>query len=273
MKGRLTRHPIFSFFFLAYAISWSIGVPLALQANGIVDLDLPLWLHYATAFGPALSALCMMWALRERLDGTRATRARPRTLTWSIIGFASPLVLFAVAQITGRTIGQPVPSWTALGHVNFLPDLGLFAWLLWLATSGTGEEVGWRGFLLPRLQRRHSPLRSSVLLALGWAGWHLPAFFYLPSYAAIGVKLVPAFFVGILSGALVLTWLYNRSGGSVVSAVLWHTSFNFVTASPSAAGLPAAVVSMFVIVWAVVLVIGPAFTPRNESGRALGAAA
>jgi hypothetical protein len=97
-------------------------------------------------------------------------------------------------------------------------------------------------------------MKSTLLLAIVWAGWHLPAFFYLPSYTAIGPRILPGFFLGILSGAIVLTWLYNRSGGSVMAAVLWHASFNFATASPHAAGLVAAVTSSLVMVWAVVIV-------------------
>jgi len=97
-------------------------------------------------------------------------------------------------------------------------------------------------------------MTSTLLLSLGWAGWHLPAFFYLPSYAAIGPAIIPGFFLGILAGAIVLTWLYNSSGGSVLAVALWHASFNLVTASPSAGGLTAAVTSTLVMVWAVVVV-------------------
>jgi hypothetical protein len=81
--------------------------------------------------------------------------------------------------------------------------------------------------------------------------YHLPAFFYAPSYTAIGLRIVPGFFLGILAGAIVLTWLYNSSGGSVFAVVLWPASFNCVTASPNAGGLVAAVTSTLVMVWAV----------------------
>ena len=75
-------------------------------------------------------------------------------------------------------------------------------------------------------------------------------------YAAIGLRMLPGFFLGILAGAIVLTWLYNSSRGSVLAAALWHASFNFVTASPNAAGLAVAVTSTLVIVWAVAIVWG-----------------
>ena len=120
-------------------------------------------------------------------------------------------------------------------------------------TSGCGEELGWRGFALPRLQRTHSAFISSLLLTTGWAGWHLPAFFYVPSYTAIGLRILPGFFLGLLAGAIVLTWRYNSSGRSVLAVALWHASFNFVTGSPDAGGIVAAVTSSLVMVWAVVV--------------------
>src|SRR2546421_1909578 len=274
MKTWLSRHPVSSYFVLAYAISWSVAVPLALQAHGILNAHLPWALHYLMTFGPALAALSMMRVLGEPLGGTGVPAAQPRfrTALWWTIGFASPLLMFAAAQLAARAAGQTAPSWNTLGRVNFLPDLGFGARWLWFATSGCGEEVGWRGFLLPRLQERHSPFVSSLLLAIGWAGWHLPAFFYVPSYAALGLRILPGFFFGILAGAIVLTWLYNRSGGSVLAAALWHASFNFVTASPDSAGVAAAITSTLVVVWAIVgMVTGTLGTPRGMNGRSVRA--
>jgi len=249
----MTRHPVATYFALAYVISWAIGVPLALQAQGLTRTHLPFALHYLTAFGPALAALAIASMIGEPLAGARKqTSASLRhRVPWWIVGFGSPLMMFAAAQFAARVAGQQPPSWQALGQVHFLPALGLFAWCLWFATSGCGEEIGWRGFLLPRLQEHHSPLRSSALLTIGWAAWHIPAFFYIPGYAALGLLILPGFFFSLFAGAVVLTWLYNVSGGSVMPAILWHASFNFVTASPAVAGLTAAVTSMFVVAWAV----------------------
>ena len=253
MRAWIQEHQLATYFALAYAISWAVAVPLALQAIGILETQLPWALHYLTAFGPAVAALILLMVLREPIGAARSN-AFERSAVWWTVGFASPLLLFVIAQLVARTVGQPVPTWTDLGRVNFLPDLGLTAWALWFVTSGCGEEVGWRGFALPRLQRGHSALISSVLLSIGWAGWHLPAFFYVPSYTAIGLRILPGFFLGILAGAIVLTLLYNSSRGSVLAAVLWHASFNFVTGSPNATGLVAAVTSTLVIVWAVTIV-------------------
>jgi membrane protease YdiL (CAAX protease family) len=272
----LARHPVSAYFVVAYAISWSLAVPLALQAQGVIATNLPWALHYLTAFGPAIAALAIAAVLGEPLGAARPDRLPDgwRRAAWWVVGFGSPLLLFEIAQLAGWTSGAPVPTWAALGRVNFLPDLGLGAWVLWLLTNGIGEEVGWRGFALPRLQRRHSALASSLLLAMGWAGWHLPAFLYVPSYTAIGLSILPGFFLGIVAGSIVLTWLYNSSRASVAAVVLWHASFNFVSGSPNASGLVAAVTSTLVMTWAAVLVWRCDWrtlaSPRTSRGQAGG---
>jgi uncharacterized protein len=252
MKRWLERHPLSSYFIVAYAVSWSIAVPLALQAQGVLATHLPWSLHYLTLFGPAISAFVIARLLREPSNTNVVRQPVTPSIVWWAVGFGSPLLLFVVTQIAARVAGQTPPTWTALGRINFVSDLGAWAWGLWFITS-CGEELGWRGFALPRLQRTHSAMTSTLLLSLGWAGWHLPAFFYLPSYAGMGLAIIPGFFLGILAGAIVLTWLYNSSGGSVLAAALWHGSFNFVTASPSAGGLTAAVTSTLVMVWAAII--------------------
>lgn len=257
MNSLVKQHPLFTYYVLAYMCSWAIAVPLALQAQGVLAARVPFALHYLSGLGPAIAALATTQLLRRARPGNRPLNQPSRfrySTRWLLLGFLSPLLLFAAAQFAARVSGQSAPTWTALGQVNFLPDLGLWAWALWLIANGWGEELGWRGFALPRLQRTHSALTSSVLLSIAWASWHLPAFFYVPSYVALGLRVLPGFFLGILAGAIVLTWLYNSSHGSVLAVVLWHASFNFVSASPNAGGFVAAVTSTLVMVWAVVIV-------------------
>lgn len=248
-------HPLACYFVPAYVFSWAIGVPLALAAHGRLAIALPL--HYLTAYGPALAAIVVTAAQ----DGRAGLRALARRVTavgglrlWLLVGLVSPLLLFAMARALVVASGRAAGSWSALGRVNFLPDLGASAWVLWFLTSGLGEEFGWRGFALPRLQRTHSALAASVWLGLLWAGWHLPAFFYLPNYAAIGLRVFPGFAFGVITGSILCTWLYNSAGGSVLVVALWHASFNFVTASAAGAGDVAAVASVAVMLWALAVV-------------------
>jgi membrane protease YdiL (CAAX protease family) len=149
-----------------------------------------------------------------------------------------------------------------LGQVEFLPDLGIWALVLWLLTFGLGEETGWRGFVLPRLQRSRSALRATLILWMIWAGWHAPAFFLVYDPA-----ILPGFLPGLLAGAIVFTWLYNSTGGSILMLIIWHGVFNFVTGSrASKAGLTSAIISTVVMAWAVILVF--VFKSENLSHRA-----
>jgi membrane protease YdiL (CAAX protease family) len=254
----MRRSPVAAYFIFAFFFSWLVAVPLALQRAGVLSTHLPYSLHYLMAFGPMLAALIVVGATEGRRGlGRFLARGFRLSVGWPWLAFAllAPLVLFAVGVGTAVLIGRPGPGVGALGRINFLPDLGVAAWLLWILTSGLGEETGWRGYLLPRLQSRYSPPAASLILAVPWILWHLPAFFYLPNYMSFGVML-PGFAIGVAAGSIVYTWLYNRTGGSILAAVLFHGSFNFVTASAAGTGMVSAVASTLVMVWAVVILIG-----------------
>jgi len=269
MKTWLNRHPLLDFYVFSYAYSWTVMIPLVLQKHGVVAVGVPTAVHYLSAFGPALAAFSICAILGRREKQVESDRRAEFSILWPIIGFASPLLLFAIAELVAWLFAKPTTDLRALGRVNFLPNLGISAWLLWLLTSGFGEELGWRGFALSHLQSTHSALASSFLLSIAWAGWHLPAFLYLPNYVSMGPWAIPGFFVGILAGSIVLTWLYNSSGGNVYAAVLWHASFNFVTASLYASGFTSAVTSILVIGWAAaVSLLCDSKTLTNRSVRA-----
>jgi len=103
---------------------------------------------------------------------------------------------------------------------------------LLLLFGSFGEEPGWRGFALPRLQQRHTPLQATLILTLFWWLWHLPTYWTLPLainavqqygfVAAFGIQ-----FVVLLALSILCTWVYNGSGGIVLMPVLLHASWNF----------------------------------------------
>ena len=237
-------HPLTSFFLLAWLFSWVFMVPLALASHRLIG-PLPGWLHYLSAYGPLLAAMLVS----GRAEGTAGIRAWRSRLTrwragpgpWALA--LSPLLLYFVAAVAERAANGKWPDVRLLGRISFLPDLGGWAIVLWLLNSGLGEESGWRGYALPMLQRRFTPRVASLAIAGGWMVWHIPAFFYLPSYEHLGPGMVVGFFVGVLTGSYLLTWLANRSGGSALLPMVWHGLFNFTTAPPSSSGLVAAVSS------------------------------
>jgi len=241
-----------AYFVLAYLISWSIGIPLALTKQGIIPEILPEWTHYLVAYGPMLSAL-IVTSIGQGLPGLKDLGRRilnwrvcPK---WWLVSFSPLLIGFIAILILNRFAGSEI-GLSDLGSVNYLPPLGVGALLLWFFTFGLGEEIGWRGYALPHLQKGRSALMATLILAALWALWHLPQFFYLfdPSMAIGWV-------IGLFAGAVFLTWLYNSTKYSILMVAIWHACFNFMTASKAEIGFLPALVSAVVIVWAVLVII------------------
>jgi len=187
---------------------------------------------------------------------SRMVKWNVRPLWWAVA--VSPLVLgLGVVLVLNLTSGSSI-SLSTLGEVKFLPGLGIGALFLWVFTFGFGEETGWRGYALPRLQSGRSAFLATVILWFFWALWHLPAYFYLYDPA-----IAPGWLIGQFAGAILFTWLFNSSTGSVLIVAIWHGCFNFITSSQAGSGLLAAVVSTVVMVWAVIILV--AFKFRNLS--------
>ena len=259
-------HLFLAYALIACAISWAIEIPLALKAQGIISADIPFAIHYLAAFGPLVAGIALTWqesrfaGLRNILIRTTKWRVEP---IWWIVAL-SPLLLFLIVSLLMRVFQGSWLQFSILGRFDFLPDLGVSSVFLWLATYGFGEEVGWRGYLLPRLQRHRSAWSATIILWSIWATWHVPSFFYLHTVSGPGTLI--GFLLGVLAGAVFLTWLYNSSGGSILIVAIWHGLFDYVTACTECkSGLIAATVSTLVMIWAVVVVI--LFKSSNLSSK------
>src|SRR5438046_8834702 len=113
--------------------------------------------------------------------------------------------------------------------LSLLPSLVLFVYVFFLG-GPLGEEPGWRGFALPRLQRRYGPLVGSLILGTIWAFWHLPLF-WAPAWNLPPTILnIVMFVVAAIAFTIVMTWVFNNTRGSLFMAVLVHTSFDTVLA-------------------------------------------
>jgi membrane protease YdiL (CAAX protease family) len=257
------RKELWAYFALAYGLTWAVHIPLALAAKGLLDLHLPPGLHFLGAAGPISAALIVAAASRGA-PGLRELAGRMFRwrigLRWLLVALLSPLAFFLASAVLARLFTELWPALDRFGHVAEFPHLNWLAgWALWTVAFGFGEETGWRGFALPRLQRDRTARSATLLLGAAWCLWHLPSFFY--NYPGLNLFGVVAFVVSLMSGAVVLTWLYNSTGGSILAAALWHGTFNAATASGE--GLMPALVSAFVILTAVV--IGRWAGPENLS--------
>lgn len=124
--------------------------------------------------------------------------------------------------------------------------LGVVGFLVLALAGSAGEEVGWRGYALPQLQRRFDPLVATLIIAPVWWLWHLE-FFVIDSLPM--VAFVP-YLVEVTCIAVILTWLYNGSGDSILLVIVWHAAINFVSVTETVA----TIISALAIVQGVVLV-------------------
>ena len=152
------------------------------------------------------------------------------------------------SDLLGGLAGRPWPPLEAFNHYpGTVPGWPLWAALLqaWLF-NGWGEEGGWRGWLWPRLRRRHGPLATAAWVALCWGAWHAPLFVLNQGMAALLGPALLGWALGLLAGSICLGWLWERTRSVPVLAT-WHTGFNLAVATPPGQGLPAAVLSTAVM--------------------------
>lgn len=236
------------FFLLTFAITWGIAVLLVLFPGplealfGELSMYSPLFI-VATA-GPTIAATILTLA-REGRSGLAALYARLIRWRFGVQWYALllvgiPVLGYLVSRVTG-----PEPR----------DDLGtpalLFSVLLTLLITGPlGEELGWRGFALPRLLKRFNPLVASLVLGAIWGVWHLPSFFLagLPQ----ANLAIPVFLLMSLCLSIVATWIFHHTGGSVLSTVLFHYMVNF---SMAVLGTPLPAFTWVMAVAAVLVVV------------------
>ena len=223
-RGPVQRHPEIAFIVLALLFSWALWVPVILSARGI----LPIAIHANPlgSFGPAFSAIVVTWIIAGH-EGVREITGRFRRLGASpgrVLGFVIlPVAMFAISTTVHSLIQREVPRVANLDQWYLLIPL---VPVILVLGGPLGEEIGWRGFLLPRLQSRFTPVVTSVLIAAAWLVWHLPLF-WMEGAAQKGSS-IGAFALTVIAFSMLFTWVFNGSCGSLWPVILFHTSINTV---------------------------------------------
>ena len=215
--------PILAFIALANAVTWSAC--LLLRSTFAAG---HLWALFTFLFVTVWSPTVIALALSLSFEGTSGARnllgflfrGLSKKKGWYLIGILVPVAAVASAIISARQLHS---------GAAFLP---LAAWPLTLGlqvfTGAMGEELGWRGFLLSHLERRLSPRVAALVMAITWALWHLPAFFF-PGMAQQHMPPI-AFLLMVAAFGIFLALLFNRTRGHLVSTMLAHFSFNMSVA-------------------------------------------
>lgn len=212
--------PIARFFVLAYLIAWALWAPTILKARGIIDWEIP-GADSLGLFGSSLAAVITA-GLTEGKTGVKAIWGRMLTFRikplWFLVPVLSPILLCGLAVGLEMALGGP----SLIGSVMPLQMAPVY-FLLQILTHLLTEEPGWRGYALPKLQERHSPVRASLILGLLWGCWHIPLFL-IPGRPQAEMPFL-GFLLAVIAATMLMTWVQNRAGSSFVS-VLFHSSMN-----------------------------------------------
>ena len=211
------------FFLIVFGLAWSLFALFILATDwvettfGALSGSHPLFI--LAVYAPAISALFLV-GLKTGVSGLG--RYLSRLFLWRasiwwyaflLLGF--PVIFFAGALIKGNAASAPLLT-ESIGAL--LPAIGF------MLVLGPMEEIGWRGFALPILQRRMAPFWAGLLLGVIWAIWHVPAFL-LSGTPQAAWGFFP-FFAGSVACSVILTAFFNDARGSILLAMLFHFQMN-----------------------------------------------
>ena len=222
----IRANPLIAFFILAFVMTWALWIPaLATKLNGGIPAlgpDSPV--GQVARWSPGIAAILLAFALAGK-QGLK-TLFQPMGVWrlhpgWFLIAVLLPPVIFFAARFIDLAFGDsyqvlyPLASITA--PLAFVIPIAVIS-----AIPGAfAEELGWRGFALPRLQTKASALVTSIIVALVWGIWHVPSMVYFGETQAIYIVLAVLNFIPI---TILYTWMYNNTRGSLLLVTLFHVS-------------------------------------------------
>ena len=218
------------FIVLSYALAWGCWLPVLdkIESSPFDSVPVVLLLFFIGAYSPTLAGI-FLTAFFDGKSGLQELKSRLRLrrkeMKWILISLGIGPVLVGLAFLGYLVLNGQV------GEVN----VGLLPWLpivfiVPVIFGPLAEEFGWRGFLLPLLDPRSRPIRSSVIVGFIWALWHAPLFWAKSGTAISGfevtIPLVALFFVAVIGSSFIYTWVFYNTSGNIVMAILIHLGMN-----------------------------------------------
>jgi len=224
MSTSIKKYPVVSLLVLAMIFGFAPALAVA------VGWLPPAWMQLG-ALSSSLAAVVLVM-IEGRKGGLRELLSRALIwrvgIQWWIFALFFMIVPSVVSLYLYHLLGGPAVDWSGLKPLyTVVPNF-----ILLTIAAGIGEEFGWRGFLLPRLQSRHSALVSGLIVGVAWATWHIPLFFIEgTSQYEQGLQggLLPAilgYSAFVIANSVMFTWLFNNTKGSVLLAAVFHGASN-----------------------------------------------
>ena len=217
-------------FFALSLFAWVIWLSQAGSRFGLLpwapSLQSPL--NALTVWSPGLAAILLTWRASGKPGIATLFRSLGKwrvSLRWYAVALLLPPAQWVLALSIDRLVGFTYDLGPALLVRTFSAATAFMVPIAVLFTlpNALGEEVGWRAFALPRLQSKYRPLGASVVLGLFWGVWHVPAWLAWPSSDPSWWSLL-TMVVNTVPTAILFTWLFNRTGGSLLIVCFYHAS-------------------------------------------------
>jgi uncharacterized protein len=262
--GLMRRHSdILGFILFSHVWTWSFWTLAGISSESVWDV--PGVILFVIGGAGVLVGGIVMSRTTYGPAGLRDLARRivdPRPVSagwWLVIVLLFPALVVASAGIA-RALGLTAAPLDLAGSIQRLADpMGLLGMILFILIIGPlPEEVGWRGYLLDRLQLRWKALAASLLIGLVWWSWHLPLF-VLPGYFDAFGRSAPTpldFLYGILPAAVLYTWVYNNTARSVLAVIVFHFMQNFASEFLGIAAEARPVLLALTWLLAIVVVVG-----------------
>ena len=214
------------FFVLTFAVTWSLWLgawAISRRSASYPPPGVGTVLFYLGVFAPAFVATWMT----HRREGSKGVTALLNCLVQWDVGlrwYALALGYFAAVKLVAALIHRiAAGAWPRFGSESIFLMVGAIM-LSTLLFSQSGEELGWRGYALPRLAARLGLGAASVVLGLIWAVWHLPLFF-IPGIETTGQSF-PLYALGVTALSVAIAWLYANTNGSLFLTMMMHSAIN-----------------------------------------------
>ncbi len=220
--------------------------------------------HAIGGLGPLIASFLttFIFLKTEGIKKLLAKCFQIKPLVYLAIALLSPFLLAFIGAIIAYFINKTPINISGLLTTKEFPQWSLLTFFIYnLLFFGFGEEVGWRGFALPRLLKKSNALTASILLTLFWALWHLPLFYYRPGYTTMDWTGILGWVFSLLTGSILLTWLYNSSRASILICAVFHSTIDIAFTADIADKNIVNYMGFLITVWGILTII--IFKPKN----------
>lgn len=261
--------PLPTYFILACLISWTIWFPLYSPVLGFTGLPVLPFHHGIGGLGPLAASFICTWIFSGRQGVYTLIKSmfRFRPLLYVALALFSPFILAILAAFVSYILNGTPFRLSALLVSGDIPGIGFAGFFFYnLLFFGFGEETGWRGFALPRLQKKYTAITATIILTAFWAIWHWPLFLYRPGFDGMDLAGAMGWLFSLLTGSILLTWLYNSSGGSLLVCAIFHATIDIAFLADFADENIKNYLGALITLWGIVTIF--VFKPqRLSSGR------